>query len=244
MDQNAAFTELWHVLEDIQDYVDSGYRTEHPPAPEFKVHLVRDARGQDLHPQKEEQIQETRGEVSNCRACDLHLARKQAILGQGNLGAPLMIILPPPDYDGDDNGVPLHGEALEFVQKWIEAIGMNFERDCYMTNVVKCRPPGNRPPFYEELQACRHYLQDQVDTLQPKAILLLGPSALHLVDQEPQRFDQLRGQPLQGPAPLVLCTYDPFWVLKHPQFKRPVWEDLKLLKEFMIRQGVVTGHDS
>jgi uracil-DNA glycosylase len=76
-------------------------------------------------------------------------------------------------------------------------------------------------------------MQDQVDSIQPKVLLLLGPSALSFIQIPPNRFEELRGQPLEGPAPLVLATYDPIWVKMHPQLKRPVWEDLKLLKDFV-----------
>lgn len=233
MDQNTAFTEFWHILEDTEDLLTEGYRMPHPAPPSFHVPVVRDQDDSELHPLRQEQIRETGGEIETCRSCDLHVARKNAVVGQGAVKARLMVVLPPPNYDGDDNQVPIFGEAREFLNKWIQAVGLDPDKDCYYTNVVKCRPPGNRPPFPEELKSCRHFLQDQVDTIRPSILLLLGSSSLTLLGLTIQDFNRHRGQPLEGPAPLVLCTYDPFWVMEHPEFKRPVWEDLKLIKDFI-----------
>jgi len=233
MDQRTAFTEYWKILDDLEDYCKEGYRRPHPQPPEFKVHLVSSGQKDELEPVRKEQIEETGSEIESCRACDLHLARKNAITGAGSLSAKLMIVLPPPDYEADDHQKPIYGEAREFLNKWIQAIGLDLEKDCYITNVVKCRPPGNRPPFHEELKHCHHFLQNQVDTVRPSMLLLLGNASLSFLQISPEEFDRHRGKPLEGPAPLVICTYDPFLVMKHPQLKRPVWEDLKILKQFI-----------
>lgn len=246
MDRNTAFSNFWEILNTSEDYLRGGYRTEHTPPPDF--HFQRAPEGsseeekpvagaEEGTPDRSESRTEPTGRgplddrIRSCRRCDLYMARRDAIVGDGPDAPRLLVIAPPPGYDEDDRGVPMDGESREFLFKWIEALGVS-PGEVYLTNGVKCRTPGTRPPLREEIVSCRAFLDEQIKTLKPRAILLLGETAASAyVD-----WEKSRGRPIQVEGTFAMATYEPVQVLNNPALKRPVWEDLKILKSF-LRDG-------
>ncbi|MDC7224591.1 MAG: uracil-DNA glycosylase [Spirochaetales bacterium] len=238
MDLNTVFSDYWEILNLCEDYLKGGYRSNHDPAPAFRFEVKgQDSPASSEDPEERESssapVEEGSLEerILQCRRCDLHLARKQAIPGRGAAQPRLLIVLPPPGYDEDEQNLPLTGEALDFLNKWLTAVGVG-EDQTYRTNSVKCRTPGTRPPFSGEVDCCGAYLAEQIATLRPEAVLLLGENALSAVESGAE-LEQKRGKPFFKDNVFYLTTYDPASVLRDPNLKRPAWEDLKVLRDFL-----------
>jgi DNA polymerase len=123
------------------------------------------------------------------------------------------------------------GPAGRFLDKWLAAVGLDRTSNAFIANVVKCRPPANRDPLPEETRACLPYLEAQLGLVKPKAILVLGSVAARVLLRTTRGVSALRGQWFEhGGIPLI-CTYHPSAVLRDEDLKRPVWDDLKKLKE-------------
>ena len=166
-------------------------------------------------------------EARGCKRCGLAQGRTQAVFSRGDPDARLMFVGEGPGYEEDRSGQPFVGPAGKLLDRMVAAMG--FERDAvYVCNVVKCRPPGNRTPLPEEGRACSSYLHGQLDAVQPTVIVALGRCAtenLGLVGAGGGwrgRWGRFRGFD-------VMPTYHPAFLLRSPEFKRPVWEDLQLV---------------
>jgi uracil-DNA glycosylase len=235
MDLNTVFSDYWELLSLSEDYLKGGYRSDHDPAPSFRFAIPRsseespEAKPKASISTAEEGSLEER--ILNCRRCDLHLARKQAIPGQGGMNPRLVVVLPPPGYDEDEANTPISGEGADFLNKWLGAVGLT-ENQVYLTNSVKCRAPGTRPPFPAERDCCGVFLEEQIDLLKPEAVLLLGEEALAMVDRD-GNLEGRRGTPFFQNNRFYLVTYDPLQVLQDGNLKRPAWEDLKILRDFL-----------
>jgi uracil-DNA glycosylase len=164
-------------------------------------------------------------QASSCRACGLHEARRQAVFARGSALAELAFVGEGPGRDEDVQGLPFVGAAGQLLDKMVAAMGYARD-DVYVCNVVKCRPPENRTPRPEEALACSQYLVPQLETVAPKMIVALGrcaAQALGVADATGSwrgRFGAWRGIP-------VMPTYHPAYLLRSPEFKRTVWEDLQ-----------------
>jgi uracil-DNA glycosylase family 4 len=241
MDLNTAFSDYWELLNNYEDHIKGGYRSDHNPPPpfEFAPSLSHVTQESPLPVETEPLKGSPRERIISCRDCDLHLARKGAIAGRGPEKPRLMIILPPPGYEEDDNSVPISGEREDFLNKWIGALGLGVE-EVFLTNTVKCRTPGTRPPLYRELLSCRNRLFEQIDSLKPSALLILGETALSsftdfFSEEASENFTltNYHGRPFSVKESFSLATYAPEDVLAHRELKRPVWEDLKILRDFL-----------
>ena len=175
-------------------------------------------------------------EVSGCTRCkELASTRTQTVFGVGPPDAELCFIGEAPGRDEDLQGEPFVGPAGQLLNRIIAAAGLK-RQDVYICNVLRCRPPGNRPPKVEEAESCREYLEKTLELLRPRYICTLGASAAkHLLQLNPattmgklrKRFHDYKGIP-------VLCTYHPSYLLRleepeKTEKKREVWEDMKLL---------------
>jgi DNA polymerase len=166
-------------------------------------------------------------EASVCKACVLHEKRTQSVFARGSASAELVFVGEGPGRDEDLQGLPFVGAAGKLLDKMIVAMGYGRE-DVYVCNVVKCRPPENRTPRPEEAVACSRFLIPQIEAVAPKMIVALGrcaAQALGVADVTGPwrgRFGAWRGVP-------VMPTYHPAFLLRSPEFKRTVWEDLQLV---------------
>lgn len=183
-----------------------------------------------------EQLLKLREKALKCTLCsELASTRKGVVFGAGNIKAGLMFIGEAPGYDEDVQGLPFVGKAGQLLTKIIESIGLN-RRQVFIANVLKCRPPGNRRPRPEEILNCQPYLVRQVELIRPKIICALGTFAAQTLLRTGAPISQLRGRfhdYKEGTR--VLCTFHPAYLLRNPEDKRKVWEDMKMIKKELDR---------
>ncbi len=174
--------------------------------------------------------------VAACRQCPLCAARRQAVLGVGDVSADWLFVGEGPGAEEDQRGEPFVGQAGKLLDNMLAAIGLRRGEDVYIANAVKCRPPENRTPAAEETAACRPYLQRQIELMQPKLIVALGrPAAQTLLGTEVKiaaargKLHDYRGIPL-------IVTYHPAYLLRTLPDKARAWEDLCFMKRTMAMQ--------
>jgi DNA polymerase len=169
------------------------------------------------------------GEVSNCNRCEiLSSCRTRTVFGEGNAQARFLFFGEGPGADEDRSGRPFVGKAGQLLTKMIAACTLD-RADCYITNTVKCRPPGNRNPELDEIQNCRSYYQKQFDLIRPEYIVCLGAVAASELLSTKLSVGRLRGKLHQYRGSKVLVTYHPAYLLRNPAAKKAAWEDLQLL---------------
>jgi DNA polymerase len=173
--------------------------------------------------------------VAGCQACALHKTRKQTVFGTGHHKADWLIIGEAPGADEDSQGEPFVGRAGQLLTQMLRAIGLARE-EVFIANILKCRPPNNRDPKAEEVNACRAYLNRQIELLQPKIILALGRIAAQSLLRTDTPIGKMRGRLYQlddYQIPAVV-TYHPAYLLRSPKEKRKVWEDLKFARQQVL----------
>ena len=168
--------------------------------------------------------------IQNCRRCGLCQQRHSIVLGEGNRKAEVMLVGEGPGADEDAQGRPFVGKAGQLLDKMFSAIDMRRE-DLYITNVVKCRPPGNRTPLDEEAQACLPILRMQYRLIRPKIVVCLGATATRYVYNPEARITRVRGQWLEKGGTLFLPTYHPAALLRDESKKKDVWQDLQSIQQ-------------
>lgn len=175
-----------------------------------------------------------RADIGECTRCALHrLGRKQIVFGVGNPEAHLMFVGEAPGADEDIQGEPFVGRAGQLLTKIIEAIGLG-RGDVYIANVIKCRPPGNRNPEPAEVATCRPFLFQQIDAVRPRVIVALGTFAAHTLLDSDAPISRLRGHvyDYRGGSKLI-PTFHPAFLLRSPDRKRDVWEDMKHVRALL-----------
>ncbi len=170
----------------------------------------------------------------SCQRCPLAGGRRHVVFGEGNPKASLLLVGEGPGEREDELGRPFVGRAGELLDRILLAAG--FPRSSvYITNVVMCRPPGNRIPTEKEISACHPYLRRKIALIRPLVVLCLGStSARALIDRE-ARITQIRGRWFHREGIYYLATYHPAAVLRDVTKKRPVWEDFLKVKELLKR---------
>jgi DNA polymerase len=163
-----------------------------------------------------------------CEKCKLAKSRKQVVYGVGNPNADLMFIGEAPGHDEDVKGEPFVGRAGQLLTDIIKAMKLTRD-DVYIANVIKCRPPENRNPEPDELEACRPYIRRQVEIIQPKVIVTLGKFALQSLTEKAYGISAVRGKWLEYNGVRVMPTYHPAYLLRTPSAKKDVWADMKLV---------------
>lgn len=176
-------------------------------------------------------------EVRACTKCPLHEGRTHAVPGMGVLDPLVMVIGEGPGADEDRQGLPFVGRAGQYLDKWLAALELSRDRDVYIANIVKCRPPGNRDPQTGEIEACTPYLARQIDIVRPRTILALGRFAGAWLSGRGDSLGRLRGRTFDFRGVPVVVTYHPSGVLRNPEYRRPVWEDLRRLREIYAAAG-------
>jgi uracil-DNA glycosylase family 4 len=173
--------------------------------------------------------------VRRCTLCRLSEGRRQAVPGEGSYDTPLMFVGEGPGADEDLQGRPFVGRAGQLLTKIIAA--MKFTRDeVYITNIVKCRPPENRTPFRDEVEACQPYLLTQIRTIGPRVIVALGKTATSFFVPSPAGMSDLRGKFVDFGGIPVMPTFHPSYVMRNEgdtRVKRLVWQDMQQVMEFL-----------
>jgi uracil-DNA glycosylase len=184
-------------------------------------------------------LDELNAQICTCVKCGLGHTRTKFVFGVGNPRATLMLIGEAPGADEDAQGEPFVGRAGQLLNKILEAIHFKRE-DVYICNILKCRPPGNRKPQPEEVGQCLPYLKKQVALIKPKIILCLGLTAAENLLGTTESLGRLRGQVLQYEGIPLMVTYHPAALLRNPNWKRPVWEDVQAARK--LHDELVTQH--
>lgn len=173
-------------------------------------------------------------EAMSCTRCELHTGRTRSVFSRGSAEASLVFVGEGPGYNEDQEGLPFVGKAGKLLDKMIVAMGFPIE-EVYICNVVKCRPPENRTPKPEEAAACLPFLEGQLQQVRPEMIVALGRHAAeNLGLAEPGR--RWRGEWGRYAGVRVMPTYHPAYLLRSPEQKRVVWDDLKAVVEAMGRE--------
>lgn len=180
--------------------------------------------------------------VGECCACALSASRSQTVFGAGPQPAAWMLVGEAPGEQEDLQGRPFVGPAGQLLDQMLLAIGVDRPRDAFITNILKCRPPGNRDPQPQEVALCTPYLREQIEAVRPRLILALGRFAAQTLLQTDASLASLRGQvhayrSAQREIPLVV-TYHPAYLLRTLPDKARAWVDLRLARrQFDLGQG-------
>ncbi|MDP5239552.1 uracil-DNA glycosylase [Uliginosibacterium sp. 31-16] len=173
--------------------------------------------------------------VSACRACTLCERRKQAVLGVGDVQADWLFVGEGPGADEDERGEPFVGQAGKLLDAMLAAIQLKRGENVYIANAVKCRPPGNRTPEANEIEACRPFLERQIALIRPKLIVALGrPAAQTLIGGE-VKIGAARGRLFSYLDVPVIVSYHPAYLLRNLEDKARAWEDLCFAQDQMRR---------
>jgi uracil-DNA glycosylase family 4 len=175
-----------------------------------------------------ETLQTIRRDLGDCQRCGLCRLRRHIVYGAGNPQARLVFVGEGPGRDEDLQGEPFVGAAGELLTRIIQAIHLTRE-DVYICNIVKCRPPGNRNPLPEEIDACLPFLKRQLGAIKPEFVVALGKVAAQTLLGTEEAISRLRGRFHDVHGMRLLPTYHPAYLLRNPEKKRDVWEDMKLL---------------
>ncbi len=167
--------------------------------------------------------------VRRCQKCSLAQSRTHAVPGEGNRNADLMFVGEAPGREEDEQGRPFVGRAGQLLTRIISAMGFR-RQDVYITNVVKCRPPGNRTPLGPEVESCKGYLIDQIEWIRPKVIVSLGKVATGFFVRSARSMTALRGSFQDFHGIRVMPTFHPSYLIRNEgnrKLKKMVWEDMK-----------------
>ncbi len=174
--------------------------------------------------------------IRGCTLCRLHAGRTHAVPGEGPVYAPVLLVGEAPGRDEDLSGRPFVGRAGRILNAALEDASLSRD-SVYITNVVKCRPPGNRRPKPDEMVACRMYLMGQIACVQPKIIVTLGATALRGVLGRPHELQAARGERLQLGGIRVVATYHPAAVLYNRSLERELRRDLRNVARAVARDS-------
>jgi DNA polymerase len=171
-------------------------------------------------------LESVREEIGDCTRCKLHKGRTNLVFGVGSPTARLMFVGEAPGEDEDKKGEPFVGKAGQLLTKMIEAMGI-LREDVYICNTVKCRPPNNRNPEPDELASCEPFLKGQLAAVQPEVIVTLGKFAAQALLRDATPISRLRGNWREYEGIPVMPTFHPAYLLRSPQEKGKVWDDLQ-----------------
>ena len=180
----------------------------------------------------EEGLAEIRIDLGDCTRCGLSRSRTHIVFGTGNATAELMFVGEGPGSEEDRQGEPFVGTAGQLLTKIINAIQLS-RSQVYICNVIKCRPPGNRNPTLKEIETCTPFLERQIAAVKPDFICALGTFAAQTLMQTTKSISRLRGRLYDRSGAKVLPTYHPAYLLRNPEKKREVWNDMQLLMKKM-----------
>lgn len=221
------------ILRDVHNLLEyhqlMGMR-EVPMAKKSEVRRQKSEAGKNTS--KEQRLKELREEMGDCTRCRLGKSRTHLVFGVGNSDAKLMFIGEAPGRDEDLKGEPFVGRAGQLLTKIIEAMGYK-RSEVYITNVLKSRPPENRNPEPDEIEICLPFLKRQIEIIKPKAIVCLGKFAAQAVLNTGAPISGLRGRMAEYDGIPVMPTYHPAYLLRNPDAKKQVWEDVKKVMKIL-----------
>ncbi len=228
--------ELLAILRDFKGYL--GWERERgllglrvPRTEDLGVRMVNEgAEEQPSFSAGAPDLEKARMRLGDCRRCKLWEHRKNIVFGSGNEKADLVFVGEGPGAEEDEAGEPFVGRAGQLLTRIIESIGLKRDQ-VYICNIIKCRPPGNRNPEPDEIRACEPFLIKQLQAIRPKLICALGTFAAQTLLKTEERISLLRGRFHSYQGIPLMPTYHPAFLLRNPNFKRDVWEDMKKIKK-------------
>ncbi len=179
-------------------------------------------------------LESIRADIGDCQRCKLAPTRTNIVFGSGNPQAELVFVGEAPGFDEDVQGLPFVGRAGQLLTKIIESINLKRE-DVYICNVLKCRPPENRNPEPDEVASCNPFMKRQLAAIRPKVVCCLGTFAAQTVLQMQVPISKLRGKFFDLDGIKVIATFHPAYLLRSPEKKREVWEDMKQIRAELFR---------
>jgi uracil-DNA glycosylase family 4 len=226
MGKSSFLSEYWRLLDLAEDFLRGGMRRPHPPLAPPQPRAAEPA----SPPAPPAGLAEIAAQVAACTRCALHRGRRHAVPGEGVAHPLLLVVGEGPGAEEDASGRPFVGKAGQLLDRMLKAIKLERGANCFIANVVKCRPPGNRDPLPEESEACLPYLRAQIAALRPRAILAVGRVAAQALTGLTAGVGELRRRELAWEGIPLAVTYHPSAVLRDPSLRRPVWEDLQRLQ--------------
>jgi uracil-DNA glycosylase len=175
---------------------------------------------------EKETLEQIRTDLGDCRRCGLAAGRTQIVFGEGNATARLVFVGEGPGAEEDRSGRPFVGAAGQLLARVIQAMKLSREQ-VYICNVIKCRPPGNRDPEPQEIASCRPFLLRQLAAIHPEVVCTLGSHATQTLLNRTEPVSRLRGRFHTLNDLRIMPTFHPAYLLRHPESKREVWEDMK-----------------
>lgn len=183
-----------------------------------------------VQPALVETLSELQATVQQCRACALHEQRNSVVFGRGNPSAELVFVGEAPGYEEDQQGEPFVGEAGRLLDRILFAMGLSAD-EVYICNLIKCRPPANRDPYANEIEACEPYLKRQLALLKPTVIVALGRVASQSLLGVQTPVSRLRGHWHHYADIALMPTFHPAYLLRSPEAKKLVWDDMQEVKK-------------
>lgn len=184
----------------------------------------------------EDELESIKNECLSCQKCSLWKSRTNIVFSDGAINSKLMLIGEAPGFNEDQTGKPFVGRAGQLLDKIFESVGLSREKDVYICNTLKCRPPNNRDPLPDEKEACRDYLNRQIDLLKPRLILLCGRVALTSFIDTPLGITKVRGKWFDGPyGSKMMPIFHPSYLLRNQSKavgspKWLMWQDIQEIK--------------
>jgi uracil-DNA glycosylase family 4 len=175
-------------------------------------------------------MKDIRNELGDCQRCKLHQTRRTIVFGEGNENAKLMFIGEGPGYDEDVQGRPFVGKAGQLLTRIIQSMHLQRE-EVYIANIIKCRPPQNRNPEPDEIESCSPFVRKQIDAIRPRVVCALGTFSAQTLLKTKAGITALRGKIYTLDNITVIPTYHPAFLLRNPEKKKDVWEDMKRVLE-------------
>ncbi len=185
----------------------------------------------------ENKLEEVKKRANACTKCPLHKTRNNVVFSGGVPNDKLMLIGEAPGFNEDMQGSPFVGRAGQLLDKILESVGFSREKNIYICNTIKCRPPENRNPEQAEKDACREFLDAQIEILKPKIILICGAVALHSMLGMQGGITKVRGKWFEGPhGSKMMPIFHPSYLLRNPSHKEGspkwlMWQDIKEVKK-------------
>lgn len=208
---------------------------ESTPATATQIELIPTDAKIPIPPGTYNDITEIAQHCNQCHRCGLGDSRTHAVVGKGDLKAPIMIVGEAPGQNEDETGLPFVGKAGQLLDKILASVNLDGKEDVYVCNIIKCRPPNNRVPTTDEIAACKPYILEQIRLVDPKIILLTGATAVKGLTGNKSGITKIRGTWIEWEGRLCMPILHPAYLLRNPSREQGspkwlMWQDIQLVK--------------
>lgn len=220
---------------DLFNLSNNGSNGDVAPPQHFDQELIPTSTTVPIPPGTYETMEQMNAHCNQCYRCELGENRKNAVVGEGNLNADIMVVGEGPGQTEDETGRPFVGRSGELLDKILASVKLTRESDVFICNIVKCRPPENRDPKPQEADACKGYLLEQIRMVDPKIILLTGKTALKNLVGVKEGISKVRGQWIERDGRFYMPIFHPAYLLRNPSRetgspKWLMWQDVQAVR--------------